>query len=295
MIRRDTLPNVVSTTSEFTASVLIIEDARQVRDFYGRELLRAGYTTAAADAARVDNTLPQVQGYAAILLDVHLPGIERGTVKGIPGASPFGAMVVNGRLTVRVTVEALEPAAGASAAIESTVGRDERAGAAAATLPEAAHPSRLPAAAGHARGAVTEPPHSTAHRWATYVLSVCRASHDIKTLDDWARHVGTSHTTLRQICRILGIRPHDARNLARALCAMIHAGQEHCPPSVLLDVADTRTLKTFLRRAGPGFRSASDMSSIHRFLDTQQFVESHHQGLRILRQLLTAALPLDMA
>jgi hypothetical protein len=290
MIRRDALPQGIATTSEFTASVLIIQDDTFVRMLYGAQLDRAGFDAPAGGDANLPSSPAR---YAAVLFDVQIPDNTPATrLDTGSDADAAPVMVLNGRLTVRVTAEAIVPGTPSrreeAASIASAALR-RRALAIADDRPHAVAtiaPASVPALATHTHALLPSHPPSAAHRWASYVLSVCLAPHDIRTLDDWARHVGTSHTTLRQVCRILGVRPHDARNLGRALFAIVHAGREHCPPTVLLDVADTRTLRAFLRKAGPEFRSARDMDAVNRFLDVQQFVEPDNQGLRILRELL---------
>lgn len=132
-------------------------------------------------------------------------------------------------------------------------------------------------------------PSSSAERWAMYVFRACGAGGDLKTLEAWAECVGVSYSSLRESCRLLGIRPHDARDLARVLRAILHSALDDCSPWVLLDVSDSRTLRNLLLRSGidPGVRPGE--VSIEQFLDVQRFVPDHNAGLRVLRELLAAA------
>lgn len=137
--------------------------------------------------------------------------------------------------------------------------------------------------------------HSVAHRWAVYVLKGSLAGDDLKTLRDWARHVGVGYTALCETCRLLHTAPRDARDLSRALGAMLNSTHEKCAPTALLDISDLRTLRAFVKRAGPAFRPGGDLDAIDRFLDTQQFVAPENPGVRIVRQLLRDELVADAA
>lgn len=130
-------------------------------------------------------------------------------------------------------------------------------------------------------------PHSAVHRWASYVFKAAMADSDVRTLDVWARSVGASYTTLCESCRVIGIRSHDARDLARALCAAFQAFRLNCPPSVLLNISDSRTLKSFVRRAGSGFQPIHDAAGVARLLQSQEFVDNQHFGIMVLREMLT--------
>lgn len=129
-------------------------------------------------------------------------------------------------------------------------------------------------------------PSSTAERWATYVFRACAATGDPKTLDAWSLCVGVSYTSLRESCTLLGIRPHDARDLARMLRAVMRAPLEDCPPSALLDVSDSRTLRLLFERSGMTGAGLAAAIPVEEFLGRQRFVPAGNAGLRALRQLL---------
>ena len=139
-----------------------------------------------------------------------------------------------------------------------------------------------------ARRPITRPA-SIAERWATYVFRACAAPGDLKTLEAWAECVGVSYSSLRESCSLLGIRPHDARDLARMLRAVMRSTLDDCPPSALLDVSDSRTLRALLERSGVTSSGCSGELSIEQFLDGQRFVPAGNAGLRSLRQMLAAA------
>lgn len=126
-------------------------------------------------------------------------------------------------------------------------------------------------------------PAAAATRWAQHVLAGCQSEGDLKTLQSWARFIGVSYSSLREGCRLVNVRPRDARDFMRALRAIIRASAYCCPPEVLLDLSDIRTLRAFLRKSGDGFRAAVDGGGIERFLQTQTFVDGNNFGLATLR------------
>jgi hypothetical protein len=126
---------------------------------------------------------------------------------------------------------------------------------------------------------------SAAERWAMNVLKACESHADIRTLDDWAACVGLSYSSLCESCRLLRIRPHDARDLARVLRAII-TSRGRSDLGVLFDVSDMRTLKNLLNRAGLNPASSADPVLIDQFLERQRFVPSSNEGLIVLKQLL---------
>ena len=127
--------------------------------------------------------------------------------------------------------------------------------------------------------------HSCAQRWADAVLRACEAGSDPKTLNEWARIAGQSYSSLRELCRILDIRAHDARDFARMLRAVMKSHQHHCSPKVFLDVGDERTLRLLFQRAG--LESFQHGVSPNDFVRRQQFVRFEHHGLQLLLSAIT--------
>jgi ActR/RegA family two-component response regulator len=123
-----------------------------------------------------------------------------------------------------------------------------------------------------------------AERWARHVLRATEAAADPRTLADWARAAGVSRTVLIDLCARLEINPRHARDLARVL-RLVRRASEPWDPESALDVADRRTLRNLLIRAGladpPRGRPAPQQ-----FLSTQRFVPQTNAGLVMLRQLL---------
>ena len=132
-------------------------------------------------------------------------------------------------------------------------------------------------------------PRSAAERWALLVCKACECDGDLKTLEDWADCAGVSYSSLRESCRLLDIRPHAARDLVRVLRAVIKSHHHGCPPSVLLDVSDIRTLDSLLTRAGIRSEAQIGPLPVERLLDAQRLVDQENEGVRILRRLLVIA------
>ena len=129
-------------------------------------------------------------------------------------------------------------------------------------------------------------PRSTAERWAVRVLKASESDGDLKTIADWAMFVGVSYSSLCESCRLLSIRPHDARDFARILRVVIQSRLNDCQPEALLDVSDRRTLNRLVSRAGIRLDDRHRFTSIDDFLRRQQFVDPNNQGLTALRRML---------
>jgi hypothetical protein len=108
---------------------------------------------------------------------------------------------------------------------------------------EPRHPGLLPPDAG-------TPRMEAAARWTDLVMAVVTAPHDPKTLQQWARHVIMSTSTLKTRCYTAGIRPRRSLLFAR-LWRASHL-RERCeyPLEASLDVADLRTLAAMFRYSG---------------------------------------------
>jgi hypothetical protein len=134
----------------------------------------------------------------------------------------------------------------------------------------------------------TQTPRSVAERWAMLVVQACRSDGDLKTLADWAAFVGVSYSSLCEACRLVDVRPRDARDLARVLRAIVGSMRDRLDPGLLLDVRDRRTLRTLLKKAGIDVKAGV---SVEGFLNSQQFVAAHNVGLIALRRFLATSLP----
>jgi hypothetical protein len=95
-----------------------------------------------------------------------------------------------------------------------------------------------------------------------------------------------SHASLRELCRMLGIRVHDAHDLARMLRALTLARRQRCPPAMFLDVRDQRALSLLFGRAGIDPLSDAFDVPLDEFLRHQTFVDANHPALAALRESL---------
>jgi predicted DsbA family dithiol-disulfide isomerase len=84
---------------------------------------------------------------------------------------------------------------------------------------------------------------STAGRWAGWVVPMLDSPTDLRTVGAWARFVGVSPATIGEICRLLEVQPHDARDLGRMLRALTFAHRSRLHLEGVLDVSDRRTLQ----------------------------------------------------
>jgi len=124
-----------------------------------------------------------------------------------------------------------------------------------------------------------------ADRWAHLVFDVRDWKHDFNTIEKWAHARGISSGSLREICRMLRIAPHDARDLARLYRAVYKAGALGGPVEAWLNVSDERTLQALKQRGSLARSSASEMPSIEAYLDRQTFVDAGNPGVARLREL----------
>lgn len=127
---------------------------------------------------------------------------------------------------------------------------------------------------------------SAAERLAALILKACCAEGDVRTLADWSESAGSSVSSLSEACRLLNIRPRDARDFARVLRVVLYSNSWNASPQSLFDVADRRTLNLLLQRAG--VTNASELSRLEPsdFMRRQRFIEQGHDVLSVLRECL---------
>lgn len=106
----------------------------------------------------------------------------------------------------------------------------------------------------------------------------------------WARQVAVSYTTLCESCRLIDVRPRQARDFTRVLRIITMPSFDFNQVATFLDISDSRTLHTILQKAG--FERVvtfpADVSVVS-FLDRQQFIGQQNPGLRIIRDAFAAA------
>jgi hypothetical protein len=137
-------------------------------------------------------------------------------------------------------------------------------------------------------------PRSSAERWANLVFRLLDSPADLKTIGEWARFAAVSYTSLCECSRIVGLRPHDGRDFARVLRALLWTGQHGQTgligqPESLLNVADRRTLAILLKRSGGALAGVS----VFDFVARQTFIPSDNDGLRVVVETLEKSLRSD--
>jgi CheY-like chemotaxis protein len=264
-------------------SLLLVDDDQAMREVAQQVFRQHGFHVDVASSGEEAIRLAARRAFDLVVLDFRLPDMTAiDLVTRLKHQfEPLKFIAVSGFLTVETTVRLMR--LGALDVIEKPLDLDTLA----KKISDAVHRAR-----GNGDGRKTGPvwnagaARSVAKRWATYVWNVCESPGDPKTLTYWARFVGVSNSSLSEICRVLDMRPHDARDLARVLRAVIQSNLFKCPPEVFLDVADRRTLKILFERAGieSGLRS---FLSIDDYLQQQQFIAADNAGIVALRVLAT--------
>ena len=257
-------------------AILIIDDDLGTRDLLSLALRRAGFAVRTASSGAEGLASARSGAFDLLLVDLRLPDML-GTeivrrLRADARRMPF--VLISGFLTIATTVEAMR--LGAVHVMEKPVDID----------------NLLSVVRGAVTTATPRPasvhPRSAAQRWALHVLKMCESDGDLRTIEDWASFVGVSYTSLCESCRLLGIRPHDARDLSRMLRAVLKSATDRCRPEAVLDISDRRTLIGLLARAGlagapPGTISAEE------FLDRQRFVPPDNEGLHALRSMVASS------
>jgi DNA-binding response OmpR family regulator len=260
--------------------VLIVDDDRDTRDLYAASLRHAGFEPIVAATAAEGVLRARMAAIEAGIFDLRLPdmsGTDLIAVLHLQGHR-FPFMVTSGYLTTQATVEAMR--LGAREVLDKPIDIDHLCRAVRRMVEPAGGPWPVWIAP-------TRTTHSTAaERWTQFVLRVCQADRDPRTLHDCAHLAGLSYTSLRELCRMLGIRAHDARDFARMLRALTLARRQRCAPIVFLDVRDQRTLRLLLARAGLASAGAALEWSLDEFLTGQCFVDPGHAVVQVLRNSL---------
>jgi ActR/RegA family two-component response regulator len=185
---------------------------------------------------------------------------------------PF--VLVTGHASVAVTVEAMR--LGARTVLEKPLVGDEFVAPILREL-QAIDTERVRQMPGAAQ--------TLAQRWARHVLSATHAADDPRTLAAWARAAGVSRSALIEVCARLDINPRDARDLARVL-RLVRRADVPWDPEASLDVADRRTLRKLLVRAGLARLPQDARPEPRQFLARQRFVPQTNAGLAMLRLMV---------
>jgi ActR/RegA family two-component response regulator len=278
-------------------AVLIIDDDATVCEILSLAFRISGCHAVIAESGEQGLTFARSRAFDLVVIDLRLPDMLGIDVARALRADRFDLrfVLVSGFLSTQVTVEAMK--LGAVDVIEKPIDSDHL-----LALTFAARTSGLtPLQPVPVRRVWSRPsipllparPRSNAERWAVYAFKACECDGDLKTLEDWASFVGVSYSTLCETCRLVRMRPHDARDLVRLLRAVVKSRREGCRAAVLLDVSDRRTLRMLLTRAGLTEDARGETVSLETLFARQKFVQPDNEALQILRQSLTAAPTVD--
>jgi ActR/RegA family two-component response regulator len=267
-------------------SVLVVTGDTRARETAGAVLRRLAIEVHEADTGATAIAAIRARSFDLALIDFRLPDISGLDIilalKKERGAVPW--LLMSEWMTTPLAVEAMKR--GAIDAVELPFDVENVVVSALSRVlkGERTRWPRVPPAS------VLPTPRSAAERWACLVLRGCAAEHDLKTISAWASVAGTSYSALTESCRLVGIRPHDARDFLRifgALCR-VSGRTEHLEHG--LDVSDHRTLKSLLERAGLAVRRTTGVISLREFVDRQQFVDPACEPVRFMLKMIA---PLD--
>ena len=255
--------------------VLLVDDDVVSLEMWALLLADAGVQVQVAPGAAACLRLLGEQAFDLIVIDFRL-GDDNGLevmrqVRARGAGVPF--ILATAHASVSITVEAMR--LGARTVLEKPLVGDDF------VLPVLRELQAL-----DARDAGDVPlDRSMAQRWAAYVLRGSDAAADPRTLADWARAAGVSRSALIESCARLDIHPRDARDLARVL-RLVRRVTEAWDPEASLDVADRRTLRNLLVRAGLADPPHGSRPAPQQFLAMQRFVPQTNAGLASLRRML---------
>ncbi|HTN81931.1 MAG TPA: response regulator [Acidimicrobiales bacterium] len=255
-----------------SATVLVVDDEAAIRKLFASKLIERGYRTLTAGLGSKAFALAAHWPPDLILLDLKLPdmsGLAFLRLLRLRGTS-CRVVIVSGFLTEAATEEAL--GLGVACAISKPLSVDRVTKEVAEVLASHVIVQPIPSNAG------------TAYRLASLVLRACDGDADLRTLSVWARRIGTSAGALRRLCRLAGAEPHDVRDLARMLNAVVRAHLHDATIEAMLDVGDERTLERLMTTSG--LRTGDPPPGIPAFLRLQRFVSTSNHMVRVLLGLV---------
>lgn len=266
-------------------NVLVIDDDIGTRETFERILRLEGFLATTAATGQECIELAKLGHFDLIFVDLRLPdlsGID--VLVALREFSSACCVLMSAFLTVHTAVEAMK--LGTFDVIEKPLDVEHIVALARRATQQS--DTRL-------RGLRNEPwhdrvitaPRSIVERWVGYVMKVCDATEaenggDFKTLEEWARRVAVSYSTLCETCRLLGLRPLDARNFARVLSTLRSAIVHGCTPEVLLNVSNRRVLRALSRKAGVSLEVKVEEIALSEFLINQRFIPQGCEALRFI-------------
>src|SRR5262245_3656645 len=278
-----------------TRRVLMIDDDEDVRQTLQRVLPWDGISGSTGDTGEAGLRLARHAPFDVILVGGRLTDMS-GTdvIVALRGSCDASFVLMGSSITLRMAVDAMK--LGASDVIEKPIAPDVLLSVIGACARDRTARGNARAPNGAPAGGIVSAPRSVVERWVSYVIKVCEvdadgSAGDFKTLEEWARRVAVSCSTLCETCRLLGIRPLDARDFARVLCALKAALHHGCAPEVLFNVSKRRILTKLSSKAGVDLQTPPDALTIGAFLDHQRFIPQAGEAMRLIRALLADRSP----
>lgn len=255
--------------------VLLVADDMESLEAWALQLANAGVHVEVAPGADACLNVAAAREFDLLIIAFRL-GVQSGldvvrALRARGSALPF--MLMLGHPSVSVTVDAMR--LGARTVLEMPLAGDDLVMPVLREL-QAIETERTPT--------LVEGP-AIARRWAEYVLRGTAAEADPRTLADWGRAAGVSRSALIEACVRLGVNPRDARDLSRVL-RLVRRTADPWDPEGALNVADRRTLRNLLVRAGLAAPRGGARPSPRQFLAMQRFVPQTNAGLAMLRRML---------
>jgi ActR/RegA family two-component response regulator len=261
------------------ASVLVVNDDPAARETVRLVLRRLNIQVHEADTGASAIAAMRARRFDLVLIDLRLPDISGldviAELKKSRVSVPW--LLMSGWMTTSIAVEAIKlgavDAVDLPFDIETVVVSALRE---VSRYDDLAEWPQLPPTS------TLTSPKSSAERWAFLVLRGCRAEHDPKTIHEWASAVGVSYSVLKEICHLVGMRSHDARDFLRVLRALLWSmgHLEHLEHG--LNVNDRRTLQALFQRAGFTAGPPTGAISLHEFVKRQRFVDPDSEAVKVL-------------
>jgi FixJ family two-component response regulator len=245
--------------------VLLIDDDATTLATIGRLLTLEQYQVASAATGAEGVAVASKVSPAAAIIDLHLPDISGLMVlqqirQQSPGTS---CIILTGFGTCRATVEAMRW--GALDFFEKPVPIDELMNALARACAKSSETSSDTPASSQ----LLAETHAL-NRWARLITDVVTSESDIRTVEEWGRHVNLSASGLRNRCAAAGQPVHQTLLFARVLRAIVRAKGSSVSPETLLDIVDSRTVSKVLRVSGGA--SGRLPVSVADFIATQRLI-----------------------
>ena len=178
----------------------MIDDDEGVRQTLQRVLPWDGISASTADTGAEGIRLARHAQFDVILVGGHLADMS-GTdvITALRGACDASFVLMGSSITLRMAVEAMK--LGASDVIEKPISADVLLSVIGACGRDRATRGMTRAPNGAPAGGIVTAPRSVVERWVSYVIKVCEvdadgSAGDFKTLEEWARRVAVSCSTL---------------------------------------------------------------------------------------------------